>query len=342
MRSVVSCLLLGWIGLVLPSSSSAQIAQPVVPLQLNGEARPTQLPPSALIGSPECDSLGAIYVRYATADSGSYMSHIARVEADGSTERLSLARLQGGDNHTFVFAVDPDGVMYEILRVAARDKDRASTNVEYVRFDSDGDLRSQEEFGKEFIPSSFLPLPDGSFFASGIVMKEESDGVSENAVSGIFGANAQMQRRLRSDVPAKSIENDGDLNDAFLHAELVRLGDDGNIYALLGGDHAKVAVVTQGGRIIRQLKLQEPFETDVASDLWVSGNRLLVVYEGEADDPKDSSLYVLYDAQSGEVIRQYKPDFTGTPACFQDGQTLNVLLHDPKTQAIKIGTAELQ
>lgn len=50
MLSIVGCLLLGWMGLVLPSSAHAQITQPAVPLRLDGEARPTQLPPSALQG----------------------------------------------------------------------------------------------------------------------------------------------------------------------------------------------------------------------------------------------------------------------------------------------------
>jgi hypothetical protein len=138
------------------------------------------------------------------------------------------------------------------------------------------------------------------------------------------------------------MEDDGNIDDAFLHAESVRLGDDGNLYALLGGDHARVAIVSQTGRIVRELKLQEPFESGVASDMWVSGSRLLVVYEGEADDPKDSFVYVLYDVQSGEVIRQYKPDFLGTPACFQDGQTLSVLIRQPLSGNVGIATTELR
>ncbi len=62
-----------------------------------------------------------------------------------------------------------------------------------------------------------------------------------------------------------------------------------------------IAVVSESGRILRQMNLQEPFETDVAHDMWISGNRILVVYEGEAEDPKDAYVYVLYDAQSGNV-----------------------------------------
>lgn len=76
--------------------------------------------------------------------------------------------------------------------------------------------------------------------------------------------------------------------------------------------------------------------------MWVSGNRLLMIYEGEADDPKDSFIYVVYDAQSGEVIRQYKPDFSGTPTCFRDGQTLSVLVREAVSGKVGIATAELR
>ena len=60
--------------------------------------------------------------------------------------------------------------------------------------------------------------------------------------------------------------------------------------------------------------------------MWISGNRILVIYEGEADSAKDAYLYVMYDAQTGEVVRVYHPEFSGTVACFQNGQTLSVLL----------------
>ena len=340
MRSVVPALLFLWISFVASLCVSAQISQPVASLEAAGETRQTQLPASAILSSPQCDSHGRIYVRYSVPDGDSYTSSVARIEADGSTQILSLASVQAQASHVFMFAADSDGSMYEILRAGTADAQQQAS--EYVRFDSDGELRSEDTFVDEFIPSALLPLPSGSFFASGIVLKEEKDGVSEDAVAGIFGADAHLQRRLHGDVPLKTGADGRDNDDAFLHAETVRLGGDGNIYALFSGDHAKIAVVTPAGQIIRELALQEPFETGVASDMWVSGGRLLVIYEGEADDRKDSFIYVLYDIQSGEVIRQYKPQFSGTPACFQDGQTLTVLSRQVATGAVGISTAELR
>jgi len=329
----------------------AQILQPTVPLPLAEQPQPTQLPASALFGSPQCDSGGAVYLRYANPASGSNLSSVARIEADGSTRTITLspAAENKAESHTLIFAADRGGALHQIVRASAHDDaDQLSdtTHVEYVRFDSNGDLRSNSVFSDEFIPSSFLPLPSGNFFATGIDLEASGDGVAEALVSGIFGPDARLERRLRTDrslqtAGARSATASNDDDDSA-GAQTARLGDDGNIYMLLTTDHATVDVVNQSGMIIRKLKLQEPFETGVASDMWVSGNRLLLVYEGEADDPKDSYVYVLYDAQSGEIIRAYKPQFLGTLACFQDGQTLSVLVHDASTGAVEIGTAELQ
>jgi len=342
MRLVVRVVLL-WIvssGLFL----EAQILQPIVPLALEGQPQPAQLPVGAVFGTPQCDSLGNVYLRYAAPASGSNISSIARIEADGSTQTISLTPPagSGGDIHTLIFAADRGGSLHQIVRASGdSDQPSVSEHVDYMRFDSDGDLRSDAVFSDQFIPSSFLPLPSGKFFATGVSLEPSSDGVSEAVVSGIFGPDARLERHLRTDraVKAVSAASDGDDSPG---AQTVRLGDDGNIYMLLTSDHATVEVVNQSGMILRQLQLQEPFETGVASDMWVSGNRLLVVYEGEADDPKDSYVYVLYDTQSGEILGAYKPEFLGTLACFQDGQTLSVLVHDAATGAVEIGTAELQ
>ena len=345
---LVKLVSLGWICFVSCLLNS-QMMQPAIPLPLDGEPRLTQVPPSAVLGSPQCDSLGAIYVRYAAPANGSSGSSIARIEADGSTQMVSLDPLPGssGDGHPFIFSTDSDGSFHEILRAPAPDhRDSAAGDIEYVRFDSDGAVRSEAAFAEEFIPFALLPLPSGSFFAAGVTLQPANGEVAESPLVGIFGPDAVLQRRLRSDSSTATRANgnaDGeDISDAVLHAQTVRLGDDGNLYLLLAGEHAEVAVATQAGQITRKLALQEPFGIDVASDMWVSGNRLLVVYEGEANDPKDAFVYMLYDAQSGELIRAYKPEFSGTVACFQDGQTLSVLVRQQASGTVGLSTAELR
>ncbi len=330
--------------------ATAQIARPVTPLTLNGEPHTTQVPSYATLNTPQCDNSGVVYLRYAVAGSGSYSSRVARVESDGTTETISLAPLPDtqGDPHVFSFAATDDTSIYEIQRAESSDSSsHAKSAIEYVRFDSDGSVRSHATFNKEFIPSMLLPLPDGDFFASGVTLHRGADSVAETSVAGIFGPNAQFQHSLRNDpslmkTAVASRQEPPDSKDFVLEGNIAKLGDDGNIYVLLADEHAKIAVVRQSGNVVRQITLHEPFEVSVANNLWASGNRLLVSYEGETADPKDSHIYVLYDALSGEVVRVYRPEFSGTPACFEDGQTLSVLLPQSSSGNMAIATADLQ
>jgi hypothetical protein len=344
----VRLVFLSWIVLALNFFLAAQAVRPIVLLQLDSQPRTTQVPPQTALGNVQCDGSGAIEVRYAAQTGNAYSSGIARVEPDASTQIVSLSPLPGApSSSTFIFATGDDASLYEILRAPDSGQLDAAAAVQYVRFDADGALRASASFEQEFIPSMLVPLPSGNFFASGVTVQRGDDSVKETSVAGIFNSDAKLLRHLRSDSQTVMM-TDGkrrqshDVGEIDPQAGTARLGGDGNIYILLAGDHANVAVATQAGRIIRQMTLWEPFETSVASDMWVSGNRLLVTYEGETDDPKDSFVYVLYDAQSGEVIRAYRPQFAGTLACFEGGQTVSVLLHEPTTGAVTVATADLQ
>ncbi len=346
MRLAVGLLFLGFMSLASSLPVTAQISQPVISVQLDGEPRSTQVPPYSILGSRQCDGSGLLYLRYASPAGGTYSSVIAKVDEDGNTETVSLGNLPGAsaDRHSFVFVAAEDGSFDEILRAGDSEQDKDS-QIDYVRFDPDGAVRSDAAFAQEFVPSTLVPLPNGNFFATGSVLREESGEVVETSLAGIFNSDAKLQRKVKWDAgtaAAKGKKQDSqDESEEELLGQTARLGGDGNIYLLLDGDRAEVAVITQSGRIARVLHLKQPFENGVVSDMWVSGNRLLVAYEGETDDPRDAFLYVMYDAQTGDVIRAYHPDFTGTPACFEDGQTLSVLVRQPASGRVGIGTVAL-
>jgi hypothetical protein len=318
-------------------------------LQLEGEPRTTQVPPYSTVTSPQCDDFGEVYLTYSSQADTSRPATLASIESDGTTQTVNLQWDSGSssERHVFLYSAANDGSLHQIARVPdASDQDGPATQVEYVTFDSEGSLGSQARFEQQFIPSLLVPLPNGNFFASGVSLKEEHDDVQESALVGIFNSDAKLVKRLRDRsgkvAGTNSDDGDGQETETAFSSGIGKLGSDRNIYVLLLGDHARIAVISQSGRILRQMNLQEPFETDVAHDMWISSNRILVVYEGEANDSKDAYVYVLYDAQSGNVIRVYRPEFSGTVACFQDGQTLSVLLQQPSSGKISLGTAELQ
>lgn len=349
MRAFLTFILLGSAQLTLGPVVHAQISQTYVALELQGEPRATQIPPFSTLAMPQCDDSGELYLSYSSSADGPAHATLASVDSDGSTHKVDLqaAGQTKSDEHVFLFSAANDGSLHQIARMPhPSTQNQPATDVEYASYDSDGSLRSESGFDQEFIPSLLVPFPDGSFFASGVTLKDEQDGVSESALVGIFNSDAKLVRHLQQD-PGKSpgTTSDHDVSQETATAfdgGLARLGSDKNVYVLLLSEQARIAVVNQSGQIVREIKLQQPFETDVAHDMWISGNRLLVVYEGEADNPKDAYVYVLYDAQSGEVIRVYRPQFSGTVACFQDGQTLSVLLQEPLSGKISLGTAELQ
>src|SRR5690348_5820456 len=86
----------------------AQISQPIIPLELQGGGRDTQIPAYASMITPQCDDSGTIYVRYSTQSDNSLATRLASIEHDGSTKFIELAPAADGDNHVFLFSAAGD------------------------------------------------------------------------------------------------------------------------------------------------------------------------------------------------------------------------------------------
>lgn len=348
MRFTVGWIVVVFLQLTLNHLAAAQTTSPLTPLHLEHDPLVTQAPLYPGLADAQCDSSDTVYVHYLTriGSSFSFASGVTKIASDGSVESIAIAGLPGdGPVHVFQFAVGEDGSLHEIVRAKNPDNPSAPSAVYYVTFDSDGTFHSMEPFEQEFIPSVLLPLPNGDFFAAGVVLREKDDNVEERSLAGIFGPDARLKRSLsqRSDkaTSSSSSQDDSDSRGDPYSQGVVGLGSDGNIYLLRDGDQPTIKVVTQTGLIQRELKLANPFGAGVANGIWVSGSRILVSYEGEADNPRDAHIYGVYDAQTGATLRLYKPDFSGTLGCFDAGQSLTVLMPQPGTSAVEVGEAEL-
>jgi hypothetical protein len=328
----------------------AQSSVPITPLQLAGTPQVTKAPPFSGVSDSQCNDIGTIYAHYVTrqADSFSFSSGVTKIESDGTVERIPIEELpDSGPIHVFQFAAGEDGSLHEIVRARKFDSPDAPTNVYYVTFDSDGAFHSKEPFEKEFIPSLLLPLPDGGFFAAGVTLEETQDEVNETPMSGIFGPDAKLRwplQKTKQKSPVSSGSKDAPEGgeEASLQATAAVLGADGNIYILFDGEETRVKVITRTGRLVRNLQLHSPFELGISTGMWVSGGRILVTYEGESDDPKSAQLYALYEAQTGQNVRLYRPDFSGNLVCFQEGQSITVIMPERGSGAVELGDAELQ
>lgn len=331
------------------AACSAQLLSAPVPLELSGDAVRIQTPAYAQYTDPQCGSDGAVYLRRETPDGDSW--EIAKVQADGTARSLTLDNPPGfGDAHTFTLAVADGGEIHEIVRAWKQGRENEAPLVYYLRFDEDGSFRSSQPFDQEFIPSMLLPLPSGDFFSAGTVDKQKpgSGEIEEHPLAGVFDADTQFKAKLgaRPAPKMRNVSSSSEVDDAdaiaIQQGGFVRLGDDGNIYVLFTGDKARVGVYRQSGGPLYELKLQQPFEEGLATGIWVSGGRLLVTYEGEADTPKEAITYIVYDARTGEMIRAYRPEFSGVIACFEDGQSITVLLPQKHSGTFDIGTADLR
>ncbi len=337
------------LGFAMSLAAAAQTSGSIVPLQLEHDPQVTNAPPFAGVSDMQCNDSGTIYVHYVTraGDSFSFNSGVTKIAADGDVEKVPISDLPDtGPVHVFQFAVGQDGSLHEIVRARRFDSPDAPLGVYYVTFDPDGTFHSKEPFEKEFVPSLLLPLPDGDFFSIGVTLETKQDDVEEKPLAGIFGPDAKLKRSIverknnSSGQAAKEASPMAD--DPFAQGGTAVLGSDGNIYVLVDGDQTQVAVVTQTGRFVRQLTLQHPFEVvGVATGMWISGGRILVTYESESDDPKGAYLYAIYDQQTGETLRLYRPEFSGSLACFDQGQSISVLMSQKNSGAVEVGQAEL-
>lgn len=333
----------------LNGAAYAQLTVPPTPLAFSDYFPTVQAPANANFADARCDRDGTIYMRHeSTSEDGLDM---AKIFQDGRVEQTRLAAVPGfGDMHPFAMATAEGGSVYEIVRAWDNADRTDSPSIYYLQFSADGSFRSRQEFEQEFIPAALLPLPTGDFFAAGVVVKKLKgrEEVEEVPLAGIFDSDARLRTKLQS-VPAKptsggsdASSSDNDTDEALQQGGHVTLGDDGNIYVLLSASNTRVRVYRQAGSFLREMTLQQPFQEGLATGLWVSSGRILVIYEGGADGPKDAITYIVYDASTGQSLRAYRPQFNGTVACFQDGQSLTVLVNQKYSGQLSIGSIDLQ
>ena len=333
----------------LSSPALSQLTVTPTPLTLSDHLSTVQTPAYANFADPHCDRDGTVHIRVASPSEDTWQ--LAEISPDGGVEQTRLAAVPGfGDMHTFAMASVDGGAVHEIVRAWDNTDRTDSPSIYYLQFSADGSFRSRQEFQHEFIPATLLPLPDGDFFAAGVVVKklQGMEDVEEVPLSGIFDSDAELRTKLQSTPPksgvasSESSSSDDATDEALQQGGHVTLGDDGNIYVLLSASNTRLRVYRQTGGFLHELTLQQPFQEGLATGVWVSSGRVLVTYEGEADDPKDAITYIVYDAATGQLIRAYRPQFSGTVACFEDGQSLTVLVSQKYSGQLEIGSVELQ
>ncbi len=119
MRVFLASLYLDWHFSTFVPVLKAQILQTYVPLQLQGEPRPTQVPPYSTVTSPQCDESGQVYLNYSSQTDTSRPATLAAIEADGTTQTVNFQSESesSSDRHVFLYSAANDGSLHQIVRV---------------------------------------------------------------------------------------------------------------------------------------------------------------------------------------------------------------------------------
>jgi hypothetical protein len=296
---------------------------PVQPLTISAPLQ-TEAPFRTLFGPRLCDSSGAVYLRYfPEKGAGVFSSPITKVLSDGTSKTIPVGQLPNVESELGAFAVGTDK-LFEVLLVHASNSTAPGSY--YAEFDQNGDLvtRSSIDLEGTFIPSTLVPLPTGDFFASGTQIFAGKDKGSEQrrTIAAIFSPDGRIKhliRKVSKDASNYESQSQEDLNGQAYLAE------DERLYVFRASNPVQVEVLSQSGSVERTMKLAAPLPKATPTAMFVSGGRIIVSWAFPNDHPDSEGRLALYDTQRGSLLRLYRPDFAGSPVCFEDGKDLKIL-----------------
>jgi len=294
-------------------------------------ATPTQLPVVGTFDQMLCDDSGSVYLRpMLNLDQGAFANPVVRIDRKGTTQAFGTTGIPGMRRDTYIFAytVDPSGRVFELVRTV----DEAADEMFLVSFSRSGEFLTKSRFESEFRPHSFVALPTDDFLISGVRQKQAVPRTHE-AVVGIFGPDARLKRSLKDAkddrfTPVSSPSgNSAKVRNPAIELGSAKVGPDGNLYVLKSSDPAVVEVFNLAGRQLRALKLAPPFPKAQSHDLFVTPDRVVVMYQRTKDsaEVKEPVVFAEYSLQTAEPLVAHLPRGKGVVACF-DASDATVLV----------------
>jgi hypothetical protein len=312
-------------------------------LPLNSKPVLTDAGVVASFGPMLCDGSGTIYIRFFTSGDP-LQAPITRISASGQTSRIELPRIFGERPPLLLFfTVTPDGDLYELLRIESLDADRKLQFTTHLAvFSRTGTLKTKSQFPFNFLPSMLVPLANDEVLAGGAKLETDDEGSEvRKPFLGVFSSSGQMTRELvvPSPILSPSQKEQGAVNPALEYGK-AHIGPDGNLYLLFASSPPVMEVWSSSGKFLRKLRLVEPFDSSRVHNFFVSARYVLVVFSGPKTDQHGPWAYVLYDNETADSIRAYKPAFSGVPVCW-DGNQLKVIVAEKDRTGFLVGTASL-
>ena len=316
----------------------------------------------------KCDPDGNVYGQFSTGST----SALTRISADGrqpTSFPLSAVADLGDQNSSppavAEFAVGTDGSVYLLLRTRHQDSGDGPPSMEYrvVSFNSDGKYHSQFKLDDGLVLNRMAVFSSGDLMLAGNEPDPDvplSDrripfaGVFDS--SGRFMKEISMPRNLRSPDGSQNQSapsNNWTRRDRFAVRGSAQGADDGNVYLLPNVAGAPVYVLSQGGEIVRTIKLDSA--ADERLGMSVAAGRLISwaqhvdssrfrrtaapAPEQASTVASGDSLFRIFNLQTGELAAEYTASADlGTFACYSyDGFVF--LRQDQATRHLQVVTA---
>jgi hypothetical protein len=311
----------------------------------------TDAPVGPTFGPVMCDDSGSIYFRYfpvGTSGSG-LIGGLAKVNRLGHFTELAPAKLFSSSKppEVFFYSVASDGRIYEIIHQyeAPHDGRPGVSKTHLGVVDKDGTLVSSHSMAINVFPNFLVPLSNGDVFMGGTESETPQTGEERREpFLGIIASDGSLKYSIpRPKVNLTKEERENGTVDPAIHRGAAVLGPDGFIYLLLARSPPQMQVITPDGKIVREFTPASPLQNTSASALFVSGGRLLLSQYGKNSIGKNSLLWIVYDAQTGEPVSAFEPPpQSGRPACWEDGKYLKFLTVNKSTGQFNIVSVSLQ
>ena len=310
--------------LVMASIPFAMPAQAQVlsqTIQPRDEHVVTALPNRGQLGPIECSEDGAmIYFRQFQA-AAPMRSPVIRITTDGSNYRMfridNIPDLPDKDK----FTIADFGIVGSHVDVLGQAKD---TTV-IVDFDGDAEVERLITLDNPFSePIRMLPFKSGNFLIAGARRPEPQPkkGTKIEIDVDLYDASGRFIKNVHlagADGTDKNPMKQFAVRDSM---SLSGIGVEGDTGYILPKSSDLLYIVSASGNV-RTMKVRRLNEKDAPEAIRVSSGRILVQYEraGDTTIPSIVTTFVEYDANTGEILREYlATQSSGTFACF-DWQT---------------------
>jgi hypothetical protein len=278
-------------------------------------SRTLGVPEIRIFDGATCDGTGHLF--YRLTPTGASLNESVVMRLDLKSETTTVFGQPAKYNGTlWEYSLTPSGRLWFL------DEVRGETGLHAVGFDSDGEVMTNTHLDSppNLFVTSFSVSDDGSMLVGGFFMQEAESELRGKSYLGIFGRSGVLAKDAGSELPGQDLQ--AFAKGTYVHTP-VTAGLDGNFYVLNNG---VVLVMSEGGDIIRRLKVRRPEKATLAYAMVLSADLLSVEFFIPYDDGVMKPVFVVIDSSTGAPYGTYRAsDDMGSCLCFsrQDGYTFS-------------------